>query len=1014
MPRWSQLAAGVLLLPLLLAWHDARADTTIRLFQSHVGNVNFVGTQKTIRDKSNNQPCRVFSPAVDRSAALSGIPATATILSAQLYWAGSGKNPDFNVIMDGATISAPSDRRYYSKTIGNNFNYFSGAADVTAQVKAKRNNTYAFRGLTVDYDSPYCAVEGVLGGFSLVVIYSDPNQPFRMLNLYEGFQYMRYSGFTLNLSGFRIPDPIGTATGRIGHVTWEGDATLGGSGEDLLFNNYELTDSRNPSGNQFNSKSSVNGDDASYGIDFDAYTVGSPVIKSGQTTASTRYQSGQDLVLLSAEVVALPNIPLADMSISMQLNGELVQGKEASYTISVSNAGPSSAGSPTVVTSTLPAGLDYVSGSGLGWACSSVGRNVTCTNNASVPAGASLAALTLTVRVSGTGEITASALVSGKTFDQQTGNNAASVKATVISGAAQYVFTYQACKPGLPFGHAEQTCTKDLPALRAGEEMPLHITALSGDIPAKLTKQASVPMAFALSCNDPDDNAGVAASVGAEPLSLCPKEGVASPAYSKSVSVTFAAGSASAAIPFTYRDVGLVKLLALIGSDKTALASPTFVSVPYEVRFTLGTDGLSGTPLHETSPVFQAAGSRFKLEIGAYAKDGGLTPNFGKEKAPVKFLPPLVSNGVDPDPKFKDAFDAMEAFFAMKPAVPHEILTKLDADAAAGEEQEGQNLFIVGGKGSGNFSWRDVGVVKLTPVLSSTTYLGKPVTLKDGYARFIPHHFTTTATVMECVPNMKCERDLDVDTAAYSLEPISVTVTAMAEGGKPTTNYHSVFARDVVITAWAVAAPDQERDAGFKVDKAVEKTSFNKTQLKDNDGTAIAVVRYDLTRPFDHTAPPPSTWTAPTSIYLRAAETGGDGVTSKAAGDAFEVGVRIVSGRLLVPSAHGSERLVLPLKLNAQYWTGTNWELSKTDTNRNQVYPDKAVFLKTGGLALEFAPAAAQWLNQGVAVFGIRAVPVKTGTADLIINHIPWLPSTIGRIKLGTHKSPLIYLRELH
>lgn len=990
MARWNlSVARFVLMMLLVLAWQGARADTAIRLLQSHAGNVNFVGTQKTIRDRSNDSACQVFGPAVNRSATLAGIPSTATILSAQLYWAGSGYNPDFNVIMDGMPVSAPSDRRYYSTTIGNSYNYFSGAADVTAQVKIKRNATYAFRGLKVDNDAPYCAVEGVLGGFSLVVIYSDPSQPFRMLNLYEGFQYMRYSGFTLNLGGFRVPDPIGTATGRIGHITWEGDVTLTGAGEDLLFNDYEMTDPRNPSGNQFNSKSSINGDDASYGIDFDAYTVGNPVIKSGQTRASTRYQSGQDLVLLSAEIVALPNIPLADLSIAMQLNGELAQGKDASYTITVTNSGPSIAANPNVVTSTLPAGLTYVSGVGAGWTCSNVGQDVTCSNNTALAVGAALPALKLTVRVTGTGTITTSALVTGKTFDPQTANNTANVKATVASVTSAYVFTAGECVDGKAFGDSGQTCTKTLPEVKAGEAGKIYITALSKGVPTGPAKDASVSMSFAISCHNPDEDEGVNASYAGKTLALCARAGSTPVAWSESASIGFKAGKPSALAAFVYDDVGLVELFAIVGADKTPVTQAKFVSVPYEIRLTSNGKALLASPLDETSAVFGKAGSPFNLEVGSYT--GGstpkLTPNFGNEKPAVQFEIPVIANGAT-----GAAAKAMVEF-------PDKLKSNAFTDTRAGTA-------------SGIFSWAEVGAVKMTPVLNSTDYLGKPVTIRDAYVRFIPHHFTTSAKLMDCLPNMKCDPGADVTMAAYSLEPISVTVTAMADGDTPTRNYQSVFARNVTITAWAGAAKDQARIAGFTAAE-VDKKQFDQLTPKAS-GTAPATATYDLLNPFTSGAPQ-GPRSAPTSIYLRADEVaGGDGVTSKSAGDAYEVGIRIVSGRLLVPNAHGSERLNLPVKVNAQYWTGQHWELSKTDDNRYLVDPAKAVFANVGGLSFSFASTTAQMLGKGVAGFSVKVTPAKAGSTDLLINDLPWLPSTKGRLKFGTYKSPLIYLRELH
>lgn len=981
MARWGLTAVQVVFVILLaFTGQAARADTAIRLLQSHVGNVNFVGTQETIRDRSNNQPCWVYGPTVDRYAALTGIPPEAEILSAQLYWAGSGYYPDFNVVMDGRAISAPSDRRYYSTTIGNNYNYFSGAADVTAQVKRRRNATYAFRGLTVDYNSPYCAVEGVLGGFSLLVIYSDKAQPFRMLNLYEGFQYMRYSGFTLNLSGFRVPDPIGSATGRVGHITWEGDATLDGYGENLRFNGYEMTDWRNPSGNQFNSRSNINGDDASYGIDFDAYTVGSPVIKSGQTTASTRYESGQDLVLLSAEIVALPNIPLADLSIAMTLADELVQGKDAAYTIRVSNAGPSIGNNPTVVTSTLPAGLTFVSGAGKGWACSGIADKVTCTNSSALASGSSLPDLTLAVRVTGTGKITTSVLVTGKTFDPATGNNTASVEADVSAAASAYVFTAAKCVSGLSFEDGNQTCTKVLPEVKAGEPRPIYITALSNGIPASPSAATTVPMAFALGCHNPAKHAGVRASYAGKTLPLChEKDGAVG--WSGSANITFTPDSPSAEVNFQYDDVGLVELFMLVGPENTLVQSAKFVSIPYELRFTTDDKTLFGSPLDQNSKVFAKAGVAFTLEAGSYTA-GGVnakpTPNFGKEDTPVAFALPKVEGGV-------------AGIVEIPELVPENAVAPFTA--------------IVGARATGKFKWAEAGVAKMSPVLVPANYLGVPVTRTPAYGRFIPHHFRTSVTQMGCLPNMKCHSDnTDISTAAYSKEPISVTVTAMADGDTVTKNYRGGFARSVTLSAWAGANKDQ----------SMPGLSGGNVKSDDfNDGIASPFPKYTLPNAFIHTAPQ-ATWSAPTSIYLRAIEaTGSDGVTSNLDTGAFEGGVRIVSGRLLVPNAHGSERLSIPLKVNAQYWTGTNWELNSEDDS-SIVDPSKAVFSDVGGLSLAIAPLTADKLSKGVRGFSVKATPAASGKADLTIDHIDWLPSTKGRLKFGTYKSPLIYLRERH
>jgi MSHA biogenesis protein MshQ len=272
--RWVAILLGLLLLACGL---PARADTPLSVYQSFRGNYNFVGTEESLRLRDNNYPCSLVSNSTGIYATLKGIPSGAKIESAQLYWAGSGTTADYTVNFDGVSVTAPVARQYMSKYYTNNttYTYFSGAADVTAQVAKKGNATYTFSGLTVSTGSPWCAVQGVVGGFALVVVYSSPTEVFRMLNLYEGFQAFRNTSLTINLSGFNVPNPLpSNATGRIGHITWEGDTTLSQDGEDLLFNGIQMYDGMNPKGNQFNSSSNVTGDTTSFGIDFDAYTVG--------------------------------------------------------------------------------------------------------------------------------------------------------------------------------------------------------------------------------------------------------------------------------------------------------------------------------------------------------------------------------------------------------------------------------------------------------------------------------------------------------------------------------------------------------------------------------------------------------------------------------------------------------------------------------------------------------------------------------------------------------------------
>src|SRR5689334_18906976 len=102
-----------LLLLILFAPWCVRADTAVALSQSFAGNINFTGTQKTMRTADNNtNPCSVAGVNTDVSAVLTGIPSGATVVSAQLYWAASGSTQTSTVYMDGVAVTASSSRRY--------------------------------------------------------------------------------------------------------------------------------------------------------------------------------------------------------------------------------------------------------------------------------------------------------------------------------------------------------------------------------------------------------------------------------------------------------------------------------------------------------------------------------------------------------------------------------------------------------------------------------------------------------------------------------------------------------------------------------------------------------------------------------------------------------------------------------------------------------------------------------------------------------------------------------------
>jgi uncharacterized repeat protein (TIGR01451 family) len=134
--------------------------------------------------------------------------------------------------------------------------------------------------------------------------------------------------------------------------------------------------------------------------------------------------SGNDTAAATTTVVAS-----ADLSVTqLAAPSAVCPGGAATFTLNVSNAGPSAA-TTVSVTSTIPAGATLVSASGTGWSCSGT-ATVTCTR-ASLASGAT-APIAIAITAPDTpGTATNNAAVSAATADPASANNSASASVTV-------------------------------------------------------------------------------------------------------------------------------------------------------------------------------------------------------------------------------------------------------------------------------------------------------------------------------------------------------------------------------------------------------------------------------------------------------------------------------------------------------------------------------------------------------------------------------------------------------
>jgi uncharacterized repeat protein (TIGR01451 family) len=989
--RWLGLLFGLLL---LCAGLPARADTPISLFQSFRGNVNFVGTEETIRFKDNKKPCMLVNKGV--SAILQGIPSGAVIKSAQLYWAGSGTTPDYKVTFDGVSINAPAERQYVARSGANNTGntYFGGAADVTTQVAKKGNGTYTFSGLSVDNGDPWCAVQGVVGGFALVVVYSHPGEPFRMLNLYEGFQDFQNTSLKITLGDFNVPNPLpANVTGRVGHITWEGDSTLSQGGEDLLFNDYEMTDKLNPKGNQFNSASNVTGDTTSYGIDFDIYTLTSPVIQPGQSTATTTYKSGQDLVILSSEIVAMPYVANADLSLAMTRTGELTVGGTTNYTLSVANGGIDDEMGPVTVVDTLPAGLKLVSAGGTGWTCSSVASAtqtvVTCTQPGPLKSGAKMTPLVIAVSPTAAGSYTNTATVSGKTGDNNSANNtASSTSSSTTFNSPVFVFTKEICNANdnIVIAEKDTGCHRFIGPVTAGDSgAKIYITGVKNG-PAGLVAGApganpsKVNLRFICLPN-----------AGNVPITYAGQPFDCQGATWTDVSIKFVGGSPTAVLndtagtslaPFSYADVGRVtvsmRLNTSLMDTVNFISKPQYLSLESVYRSErsddIYADTLGGIGDNWAKPDigFARAGEQFAMRICARMANANANtstnpkascaPSFGKEEAALGgVLPPdtLAFNFeldlfavnlkgtpklpiADKDQVVRDAFLLEQPFKRVTTAPDTNMFEARARYFEAG--MLGMTVRLPDYLGAG----------AVTGSNGSAKENGRLVTGTRVVGRFYPDHFVTeTTSNFQCLPPMNCPSaaGVAVTGATYSMQPFAFSVRAfgMPRPGSSEPTLLSLYQNMIIdpdkprpLILIGAKAPNVSQEAAgrFDTDPA---TQLKPPAAADDFPDLGGLASWRLGDPYSSANRAGNAWGAPAPVYLRASMDefrGGSATVQKvtsqtpttaAAGTQYEDGLMVIAGRLFVPNVFGSELLRLPVPLTAQYWSGTAWVTSAND-----------------------------------------------------------------------------------
>lgn len=315
------------------------------------------------------------------SSATLALPSGSTVLWAGLYWGARSTLSTRDQIK-----FKPANSGFYSTLTAAQLdsttatsNAYQGFVDVTPQVQSARSGTYWVADIAANVGQD---TTGFYGGWSLVVVYRDVNQPLRNLTVFDGFASVSSgNNVTITASGLLTPT-TGAFNAYAGTVSYEGDQGINGDSFQITnaMTNVTttLTDVQNPINNFFNSSISNNGSRITaknpdyanqLGFDVDMVNIANAntVLGNGATSARLTFNSTQDLYYPGALTFAVDVFrPQVEGNITKTVadinGGDVNPGDILEYTINVSNTGNDGA-SNNVLLDTIPANTTYVAGS---------------------------------------------------------------------------------------------------------------------------------------------------------------------------------------------------------------------------------------------------------------------------------------------------------------------------------------------------------------------------------------------------------------------------------------------------------------------------------------------------------------------------------------------------------------------------------------------------------------------------------------------------------------------------
>ena len=272
----------------------------IQLFEQYNGNYDFTAFGNTLNTGPNS--CNILT----QSDADFSMPATGTVVTAVLYWAGVGSG-DFDVELNGQAVTAQRD---FGINISG-FDYFAAFADVTEIINTFGDATYTLSELDLTaVIGPYCSQSTDFGGWSVIAIYEDDALPFNDIRIYDGFVALFAANPTVS---FTLAEPViyDTTTATLGFLAWEGDSGLA-VGENLIVNGALASGPPlNPSDNIFNGTNTFTGSSDLWNMDLDSFDI-SDLINETDDFIQVEISSLQDVIMMNTIITKVEDATATD------------------------------------------------------------------------------------------------------------------------------------------------------------------------------------------------------------------------------------------------------------------------------------------------------------------------------------------------------------------------------------------------------------------------------------------------------------------------------------------------------------------------------------------------------------------------------------------------------------------------------------------------------------------------------------------------------------------------------